>query len=227
MTLDHQEREFFVTRLSDDTPLAENDLIQISVEYLPKVDGENAEPAASPFYLYVVNREQFGASLKNPRLIFPTRATYEGDNRLFPGQTVTLPDPTRPFRIKRGSDGGSAQAFETYTFILSPVSLHSELPGEVSRRAMELQPELVSVWERDWSAGVARADLKDGLGRAREEKELRASGNIYEVRSTEDTAEELTRDDPPPQTIFRRVARPGETLLVTLRLPFKDTAPRP
>jgi len=219
MTVGQEEREYVVTRLSDDEPLAENDLIQISVEYLPDVDGDAPKSPPPPAYLYVVNREQFGASPINARLIFPTRATYEGDNRLFRGKIVTLPDPSRPFRIKRGDEGGRPQSFEVYTFVLSPVPL--TLPGELGRRAMELPLELVGGWEQRWSADVMRADLRGGVGRTREPSEASAGGNTYEERSTVDTAEDLTRDDPPPQTIFRRVANPGEMMLVTIKLPFK------
>lgn len=222
MTVDQEEREFVATRLSDDEPLAENDLIQISVEYLPDVAGDAPKSPPPPAYLYVVNREQFGATPLNARLIFPTRATYEGDNRLFRGKIVTLPDPSRPFRIKRSDEGDRPQSFEVYTFILSPVPL--TLPWELGRRAMELPLELVGGWEQRWNADVIRADLKGGLGRTREPSEASASGNTYEVRSTVDTAEDLTRDDPPPQTIFRRVANPGETMLVTIKLPFKQSA---
>src|ERR1044071_4387624 len=129
MTGHQAGHEDAVTRASDETPLAGGDLIHISAGCLPQVEGEGAKAPVPPVYLYVINREQFGATLTNSRLIFPTLATYEGDNILLPGKTVTLPDPTRPFRIMRGSSGGQAQAFETYTLILSPVPLNSELPG--------------------------------------------------------------------------------------------------
>jgi hypothetical protein len=162
--------------------------------------------------------------LKNARLIFPTRLTYEGDSRLLPGKIVTLPDPKRPFRIRRGEQ---AQTYETYTIILSPVPLDSELPQKLGKKAMELSPELVKAWERKWSANPARADLLGGVEQTRTQREVGASGDAGEVRSTEDTEEDLTQDDPPPQTVFRRVVKPGETMLVTIRLPFKEAAIKP
>lgn len=221
MMWNQQEREVVVTRISDDTPLSDEDFIQISIEYLPEPEGAGATPQNRAAYLYVINREQFGGgSLRNPRLIFPTLATYEGDNRLLTGKTVTLPDPIRPFRIRR-SDSGQAQEYETYTIILSHLPLDGELPRELGRSAMKLSPELVADWERRWQPLHARADMRGGVGMARTRRELEANGDTSASRSTEDSEEDLTQDDPPPQIVFRREVKTAATMLITLRLPFK------
>lgn len=221
MTWDQQEREVVVTRISDESAITDQDLVQMSIEYLAHRDGAGVGPSNRAGYLYVINREQFSdGSLKKARLIFPTRLTYVGDNRVLPGKTVTLPDPSRPFRIKR-SDSGQAQAYETYTIILSPVPL--ELPQDFGRMAMELSPDLVARWERQWGGGEVRADLQGGLGQAREQRELKANGDTGEARGTEDSAEDLTQDDRPPQTVFRGVVKPGGKMLVQVKLPFRAT----
>jgi len=227
MAWDGQEHRVVVTRMSDESPITEKDLIQMTVEYLPDRTGADAMPSNQAGYLYVINREQFGNDLKNARLIFPTLLTYDGDNRLLTGKTVTLPGPKRPFRIKRGDDHRQAQAYETYTIILSPVLLDSELPEDLGRTAMALSPGLLKRWEERWNVSEAKADLLGRSGQARTQRELEASGDIDDVRSTEDTAKDLTQDDPPPQTVFRKVVKPGETMLVTIRLPFKATATKP
>jgi hypothetical protein len=224
MTWDQQEREVVVVRMSDESTITDQDLIQLSIEYLPDRQGVGLEPSNRAGYLYVINREQFAdSSLRNARLIFPTQLTYGGDNRVLPGKTVTLPDPDRPFRIKR-SDSAQRQAYETYTIILSPEPLTSELPQGVGRRAMELSPDLVAKWERQWRAGEVRADLRIGIGEARTQRELGANGDRGETRSTVDSDEDLTQDDPPPQTVFRRVVKPGAIVLINIRLPFKDAS---
>lgn len=222
MMWERQERDVVVTRISDDSPIGDQDLIQMSVEYLPDRYGAGAGPANRAAYLYVVNQEQFpDGSLKNARLIFPTQQTYEGDNRLLPGKTVTLPDPERPFRVSRGNSG-QAQAYETYTIILSPTPLESKLPEEIGRDAMELSPDLVAGWGRLWGADEARADLRSSIGQSRTQRELAANGDTGGARSTKDSDEDLTQDDPPPQTVFRKVVRPGAAMLITVRLPFKE-----
>ncbi len=220
---DRQEHEVVATRISDEAAVADKDLIQMSVEYLPYDGGGGASGRAA--YLYVINSEQFpDGSVKNSRLIFPTRMTYDGDNRVLPGKVVTLPDPRRPFRVGR-STSSQAQAFETYTVVLSPVPLTSELPQQaLGRKAMPVPTEWVTGLERRWGGGEARADLRGGVGRARTQRELNAAGDTDASRSTGDADEDLTQDDSPPQTVFRKVVRPGTPLVVTIKLPFKEAA---
>lgn len=219
MSWDQSDHEVVVTRISDKEPIPNKELVQMTIEYLPDV---NALAANRAGYLYVINREQFpDGSLRNPRLIFPTLLTYEGDNRLLPGKTVTLPDPKRPFIINRAISG-EAQASEVYTIILSSRSLNSELPQALRRTAMELSPELVSSWERRWAVREVRADLKGGVGRVRTPRERDSSGDVEETRSTKDSAEDLTQDDAAPQTVYRSIVRPNTGMLFTVRVPFQS-----
>jgi hypothetical protein len=227
MTWDQKEHDVVVKRISDESPVPNQDLIQMSIEYLPDRNGTGPGGSNRAAYLYVVNREQFpDGSFKNERLIFPTLLTYGGDNRLLPGKTVTLPDPTRPFRIKRDAVA-QMQAYETYTIIVSPVPLDSQLPRAISRKAMELSPELIANWEQVMGVTEVRADLRDGVGQVRTQRELLASADSGESRSTEDPAEDLTQDDLPPQTIFRKVAKPGAGMLIVVRVPFKEPSTKP
>jgi hypothetical protein len=227
MTWDQQEHLVVVKRVSDESPIPNQELLQMTIEYLPDQAGPGPRGSNRAAYLYVINREQFlDGSIKNARLIFPTLLTYGGDNRLLPGKTVTLPDPTRPFRIKRDATAQS-QAYETYTIILSPRPLDSQLPREISRRAMELSPELVAAWERQMGITEVRADLRDGVGQVRTQRELGASGDTDELRGTEDSAEDLTQDDLPPQIVFRKKAKPDAGMLVIVRVPFKEPLKRP
>lgn len=227
MNWDGQEHEVVATRISDESSITEKDLIQMTVEYLPERNGAGAMPSNQAGYLYVINREQFDRSLKNPRLIFPTLLTYDGDNRLLPGKTVTLPDPKRPFRIRRGNDDGQVQTYETYTIILSPVPLDAELPQELGKKAMELEPNLIKGWEQQMGITEIRAELRTGVGQVRTQRELASSGDLGEVRGTEDTIDDLTQDDPPPQTVFRKVVKPGEGMFVIVRVPFKEASTKP
>lgn len=227
MWWDRQEHSVVVKRISDDSPLPNQDLLQMTIEYLPDRTSTGSPNSSQAAYLYVINREQFpDGHIQNARLIFPTELTYRGDNRLLPGKTVTLPAPTRPFRIKRDA-ASPTQAFETYTIILSPVPLDSQLPRKINRQAMELSPELVSAWEGQLGITVARADLRDGVGQTRTERERGASGDPEESRSTEDSAEDLTQDDLPPQTVYRKVAKPGAGMLVVVKVPFKEPSTKP
>lgn len=227
MRLSRQEpdAEVVVERISDNTPITKQDFIQIGIEYLPYRHTTGRYLSERICYLYVVNREQFpDGSLKNARLIFPTSVTYDGDNRLMAGRTVMLPDPRRPFRIT-SSTSGQAQAYETYTIIISPAPLDAELPRELSAQAMDLSPELPAKWERQWGAGEARADLRGGLSAKRTAREIVSSGDPSAgERGTVDSEADLTQDDPLPQIVFRKVVRPGTPMMVTIKVPFKEIA---
>ncbi len=226
MSWDQKDHEVVVKRISDMNPVPDQDLIQITIEYLGTGDRRDANRAG---YLYVINRELFpDRSLQNAHLIFPTLLTYDGDNRVLPGKTVTLPDPKRPFTITR-SVSGQAQSAEVYTIILAPMPLDSELPRPLGPKAIALSPELVASWERRWGvreARAARADLKASVGQSRTQRELNASGDVNETRGTKDSAEDLTQEDSRPQTVFRSVVKPGAGILFTIRIPFKEVAPK-
>lgn len=227
MWWDRQEHSVVVKRISDDSPFPNQDLLQMTIEYLPDRGGPGSANSNQAAYLYVVNREQFpDGHFQNARLIFPTLLTYRGDNRLLPGKTVTLPDPTRPFRIKR-DPASPTQVFETYTIILSPLPLDSQLPRRIGHQAMELSPRLIRDWEGKMGITEARVDLRGGVGQTRTERERGASGDPEETRSTVDSAEDLTQDDLPPQTVYRKVAKPGGGMLVNVRLPFQQSSTKP
>jgi hypothetical protein len=225
MIWDNRERDVVITRISDESLITDNDLIQMSIEYLPHGDGARVSPSNQVGYLYVVNQEQFSdGSLGKARMIFPTLQTYKGDNRVLGGKIVTLPEPRRPFRIER-STSGQSQAYEVYTIILSPKPLNIELSQPLTRRAMDLPRDLVAIWQRSWGVGAVRADLRDGLGQMRTTRELGANGNTNDERDTKDTDEDLTQDDSPPQIVFRKIVRFGEAMAVTVKLPFKEKSP--
>lgn len=219
MTWNRQERDVVVTRSSDESPVTNGDLIQLSIEYL----SDAKKRTNSVGYLYVINCEQLAdGSWQNARLIFPTQKSYGGDNRLLPGQTVTLPDPQRPFIITR-SHTATAQQSEVYLIIVSPVPLDEQLPQELSQKAMELSPELAMKWWRQWGGGEVRADLQAALGRTRTPRELAANGDPSGERGTEDADENLTQDDAPPQMVFRKAVTTSGKMLVTVKLLFRQT----
>lgn len=215
-----QQHEVVVTRVPDESPVKSGDLIQMTLEYLPDADKRTNRVG----YLYVINCEQMAdGSWQNAKLIFPTRNTYRGENRLLSGQTVTLPDPNRPFVITR-SNSAAAQQYETYLIIISPVPLDNELPEDIAAKAMSLSPQLARQWWQQWGEGEVGADLQSRLNRARTPRELAANGDTAQQRGTSDTDEDLTQSDAPPQTVFRKVVAPDGKMLVTIKLPYLEPA---
>lgn len=164
-------------------------------------------------YLYVINREQYADdSFGRARLIFPTLLTYEGKNRVKPGQPIVLPETNRPFIIRRSSP---AQVAETYTIILSPWQFR--LPEPLGAKAMVLPDNLVSDWEKQYGGRMYRATLRGGVGQTRTKREQSVG-----IRATIDTAEPLIQNEPLPQNCFRGAVKIGNPAIATLRLKFKN-----
>jgi len=220
---------FVLERITDNTTVTHGTLMQVMIEYLAGRDATGKAQMNRLGYLYVINHVQYlNGTDSQPRLIFPTRRTYGGDSRVLPGKVVTLPDPQRLWEISRNSVG--PQAFETYLIIISPAPLKDrtgrELQGDkLGERPLELDEKLVAEWVRPWGDVELRADLENGTGKRITQREQAASGNpMANQRDTDERGSDLTRDDPPPQIVFRKVVKPGGKMLVMIKLPFKDTA---
>jgi hypothetical protein len=215
-------RELVFERISDTSPVEHGTLMQMMIEYLASPDASGKKQSDRVGYLYVINRVLYPNGTHGPaRLIFPTQRTYGGDNRVLPGKTVMLPDPHRPWEITR-SKSGTAQAFETYIIIISTEPL-KELQGDkLSDKALR---GLFAGCTPLWDCGESRGDLESGTGRLITQREQAATGDpSARERDTGELDSDLTQGDPPPQMVFTKVLKPGGKLLVTIKLPFKDTA---
>jgi len=220
--------EYVLERISDGAAITDGTLMQVMIEYLAHSEVAGRMLADRVGYIYVINREQYpDGKYSAPRLIFPTKRTYGGDGRVLPGKTVTLPVPDRVWKISR-SASGTAQAFETYTIIVSPKPLKDSFGrelqlGNLEAGSLNLDEKLVDGWMRLWSGGDWRGDLEHGEGQLITRREQNASGDPARAeRSTDEESSDLTKGDPPPQIVYRRVLRPGGTMLITVKLPFKE-----
>lgn len=222
------DRQLVFERGTADQPVTHGSLIQMTIEYLAHTNTAGRPRSNQLGYLYVINRVRFpGGKQGPPRLIFPTLRINKGDNRVMPGKPVTLPDPHRPWQVTH-TKTGPTQTHETYIIIVSPEPLTDaqgfELRAdEVDGKSLEA---LLDKWSRLWGGDAMRADLKAGAGLLFTSREQNASGKPDEPRR--DTGEldtDLTQDDPPPQTIFRKALTPDEPMLVIVELPFRDSAP--
>jgi hypothetical protein len=180
-------------RVETNTLFREGELIRIGIE-VPH-DG----------FLYVIDREVYAdGSLGNPFLIFPTKLTRGGDNKVYPGRLVEIPAQTdRPpyFTFERTRKD---QVSERLTIIVSPFKLAIEIPYRASR----LERSLVTKWENLWS-------------RSSEHREATGNAGTRRTRVEQEAVEGkrlLARGDPLPQTIFRATVRPGSPLLITVPL---------
>ena len=194
--------QWSLERMEEGTQLAPGQKVRLSIESLSR-DG----------YLYVINREEYAdGSLGDARLIFPTKRTPEGANKVKAGKMVYIPGPPRYFRIKPSSSPKGHVA-ELLTVLVSSKPLID--PSQLSTTAITLPNEQVEAWEKQWATQPTKFEMEGGAGRVMTEKEQSAASA---------DAAALSQDDPVPQTIYRLAIKPEDALVI--RLPLKFT-PKP
>jgi hypothetical protein len=188
-------------RIEADTPLKVGDRVRISIE------------APRTGYLDVVDREQYAdGSLGDAFLIFPTSRTRGGDNRARPGRLIDIPaqeDNPNHFTLVP-SPARRDQVGEVLNVILMP----APLTLNITDKPLQIPDGDIREWERLWGAVFARFEMEDGAGLAwtKEEKDASsARGN-----------KQLTQAEPTPQTIYRLASAKQNSLLITVRLNYRN-----
>jgi hypothetical protein len=190
--------QWALERVEEGTLLAPGQRVRLSLESLSR-DG----------YLYVIDREQYAdGTMGDAHLIFPTKRT-SGDNRVKAGRLIYIPAPPNYFRIKPSQSAKGQQVAEVLTVLVSPEPLVD--PSLLSTKSITLPREQVEGWEKKWAAEATRFEMDGGAGQTMTEKEQAAGA---------DNSQELTQDDPVPQTIYRITIKPETPLVVTVQLKF-------
>jgi hypothetical protein len=161
-------------------------------------------------YLYVIDREKYAdGSFSEPYLIFPTTRTNNGDNRITAGTPVEIPafgDNPNYFSIRRlqNPDGKVLVGEE-----LSVLVTDQPLEGVSIGASAQKMDAATFAGIRKFETGVEQFELVNGKSLPYQSAEkMAATGG----------ARPLTRDDPPPQSIFRAVTPAGTPLLVSIPL---------
>jgi len=190
--------EWVPERLSSSSVLKPGDRVRLSIE----------SPEGG--YLYVIDRERYAKGQRgDPYLIFPTSRTHEGDNRVAAGRLIDIPaQDDRPnffaLRLSRAD-----QIEEELTVLLTKEPIASVTIGP---KALKLTDDQVAKWEKEWGTGsVQRFELSGGAGKTWTQAEQQAASTGTRV---------LTQEDPPPQTVYRVAVKPGEPLMVKVRLRY-------
>lgn len=187
--------EWTPERVAVGTPLVLGDRVRISVE----------SPRTG--YLYVIDREQYADGSEGaPHLIFPTKRTLGGDNRVTAGRLVEIPaqEDRPPFFTMRPSRAD--QTGERLTILVTDQPVKEiALSDDAVPMAAALAVEL----ESRGGGSIERLELVGGEGRAWSRAEQRAGADATRL---------LRQDDPPPQTLFRVAVKQRELLAVNLVL---------
>src|SRR3989441_4021452 len=189
--------EWTPERIEEATALYPGQKVRLGIESLSRAG-----------YLYVIDRAQYAdGTLGEPLLIFPTLKTNDL-NRVKAGRLIYIPSATGKFTITP-SDTTKNHVGELVTIIVAAQPL---MPSDqLASRAIRLRRQQVESWEKQWGATAARFDMDGGVGQAMTEKE-QAVGS--------DKSQELTQDDPPPQTVYRLAIKPENPILLNVQLKF-------
>jgi uncharacterized protein DUF4384 len=190
--------EWTLERIEEGTPLSPGEKVRLSIESLSR-----------PGYLYVIDREQYAdGTLGEPVLIFPTQKNRDA-NYVKAGRLIYIPSASGKFRIKP-SEGPKVHVGEVVTILVSSQPLiDSALLGA---KAVKLPRQQVETWERQWGAKATRFEMDGGAGLTMTEKEQAAGAN---------GSQELTQDDPVPQTVYRVAIKPDNPLVLSVPLKFR------
>lgn len=188
-------------RIEADTPLKVGERVRISVE------------SPRPGYLYVVDREQYAdGSLGDAYLIFPTRRTRGGDNKVRPGKLIDIPaqeDDPNYFTLVP-SPNRNDQVGEVLTLLVTP----QPLPLAIKDKPLLISASQLQEWEKLWGAAFERYEMEGGAGGAWTKAEKEAA--------RANTSRYLTQQEPTPQTIYRLAATGKGSLLVTVHLNYRN-----
>jgi hypothetical protein len=160
-------------RVESDTAFHEGDLLRFSIE------------SPRNGYLYVINRDwlsegRYGAT----NLIFPASGE---DNRLNAGRLISIPAENKiPFRASPQPN----QSAELLTILITSEPLR--LPSFAG--ALPISMDQLTNWENKWASPSERFEMNGGSGELRTQAEQQASISAG--------LRQLTRADPPPQTIY-------------------------
>lgn len=185
-------------RIEANTTLNIGDRVRITVE------------SPRPGFLYIIDREQYAdGSLGEPMLIFPTRQTRGGDNRVMPGKLIDIPAQEDQYSYFTAQPAGDRrnQVAEVLTVILTPQAL----PLTIGNQPLRVSPAQVAEWDKLWGGVAETLELVGGAGRTwTNEEKLAGAAN----------GRQLTQSGPPPQTVYRVARKAGGSLLVSLPLRY-------
>jgi hypothetical protein len=185
-------------RIEASTPLNIGDRVRITVE------------SPRPGFLYIVDREQYAdGSLGEPMLIFPTKQTRGGDNRVMPGKLIDIPAQEDQYSYFTAQPAGDRrdQVAEVLTVILTP----QPLPLTIGAQPLRVSPAQVAEWDKLWGGVAETLELVGGAGRTWTNEE-KSAGSA--------NGRQLTQSGPPPQTVYRVARKASGSLLVTVPLRY-------
>jgi hypothetical protein len=182
--------EWVPERIASDTLIRAGDRVRLSIE------------SPRNGYLYVVNRDQFADGRSGAiNLIFPLAGE---DNRVYAGRLIDIPSPESSMKASPAPN----QSGEVLSLIVTSERLSLPLTDDV----LPISRAQLTEWERLWGGSAEVWEMEGGAGEAWTPQEKQAAAK----KGTR----QLTRDDPPPQTIYRVSVTDIKAMLVNVRIRY-------
>jgi Domain of unknown function (DUF4384) len=176
-------------RVAADTSLRPGERVRISIES-PR-DG----------YIYVIDRDDFADGRSGAiNLIFPLAGE---DNHVYAGRLVDIPSPEGSMKANPAPN----QSGEVLSIIVSDKPLDLQLTKDV----LPITRAQLQEWEKAWGGETEVWEMEGGAGEPWTPQEKAAAAKTG--------TRQLTRDDPPPQTIYR--VSPSDTKAMLVNVPLK------
>ena len=178
-------------RVASDTLLHAGDRVRISIES-PR-DG----------YIYVIDRDELADGRVGAiNLIFPLAGE---DNHVYAGRLIDIPSPESSMKANPAPN----QSGEVLSIIVSDKPLTLPLTNEV----LPITRTQLREWEKGWGGDTEIWEMEGGAGETWTPQEKAAAAKTG--------TRQLTRDDPPPQTIYRVETMDSNAVLVNVRLRYQ------
>ncbi len=179
-------------RVASDTLLRTGDRVRISIE----------SPRAG--YIYVIDRDEFADGRSGAiNLIFPLSGE---DNHVYAGRLIDIPSPESSMKANP-SPGQSGE-------VLSIIVTNKPLDLPLSKEVLPITRAQLTEWERVWGGTTEIWEMEGGAGETWTSQEKQAAAKTG--------TRQLTREDPPPQTIYRVSPSDINAMLVNVRLRYTD-----
>jgi hypothetical protein len=198
-------------RVASDAVLSRGDQVFLSVE----------SPRAG--YLYIIDREMYAdGTVSDPYLIFPTRTTRGGDNRVEAGKLIGIPDERdnpNVFTLEPQPPRND-QVGEHLSIVITNKPLETFEPAGTAARftpadaLLQLRPAQIAAWEARWGGRNEQFDLDGGAGQTMTLAEQDAAKPGVGARL-------LIQAAPAPQTVYLVESKSADGLLVSVQLRYR------
>jgi hypothetical protein len=157
-------------------------------------------------WLYIIDQEEYASGKTGrPVLIFPN--IHSADNEVSAGRLIEVPtDPEVDFIV----EVSPGQTGEMLTLMIAPEPLELKIgPDETT----PLDEEKFAEWKTKWEVKTTRISTGNSFRRPYTKTE--------KIAAT-DRNNPLTREGPLPQSIYQVPARPGQPIMISLRLQYRE-----